>query len=782
MKLRTVARAVLTLGVWWALASAAHAQTVRLAFHDMTTTGGTIVDVPVYADSSLTGLGVTAYQLEFTYNTSVFSFVEVSEVGTVASSWGTPAAFEISPGRIRIAAAGDTALAGTGQLVVVRFAAKVLSYWAYAGFYFQSAMLNQGVPAVSTANATVVVNSPASITVYPNAATLSRGETQQFSVSGGKEPFTWGTTSPSVASISSTGLLTGLSVGTTRVVCTDSAGIVDTSGIVEVRGMRLSIPDTSRFQGQTFDLPVSTSDVSGLNIISGQLTISYSDDLWTPIGVVITGTLCASYAEPAMNAANSQISISFGGTTPLSGTGVLFYIRLKASTASSGGSYFQVQSALFNENLTATVRNGYVTVTPLVPLTVSPGGSHSILAHDSLQFTVSGGSGPYTWSVSDSSRAAVSATGMLYGIRGGQVSVSVKDALGGSGSSGVISIYDFRFSVPDTSLIPSGTVEIPLTVSHTDTGYTSVQFTVTYSPSQYIQLTGVNTTGTLCQGWMVTVSPPPYPSGVVRIAAAGTTALTNAGVLLKLVFASPDSTLRPGTTSITVSNCTFNEGSPLPWIDQGYFTVNDFPVLNIQPTALHFSELGIGVTDSAALKVRNTGTSTLNAFLSLAGSSEFSLAQTSFNLAAGDSLSLVVYYLPVDVIADTAALTFSTNDPYHPSVSITLTGIVVTTHVPSGGVPPSDFSLLPNYPNPFNPSTMLTFTVPERSAVSLRVIDLLGREVATLVREEVTTGMYRIQWNADRFPSGMYLVRFEAVSSVEPSKRYAETRKVMLVK
>jgi len=72
---------------------------------------------------------------------------------------------------------------------------------------------------------------------------------------------------------------------------------------------------------------------------------------------------------------------------------------------------------------------------------------------------------------------------------------------------------------------------------------------------------------------------------------------------------------------------------------------------------------------------------------------------------------------------------------------------------------PEGFLLYPNYPNPFNPSTTIRFTLSSRDVVSLEVFDLLGAKVATLVRGSMNRGDYSIAFNADRLPTGMYVCR-----------------------
>jgi hypothetical protein len=80
------------------------------------------------------------------------------------------------------------------------------------------------------------------------------------------------------------------------------------------------------------------------------------------------------------------------------------------------------------------------------------------------------------------------------------------------------------------------------------------------------------------------------------------------------------------------------------------------------------------------------------------------------------------------------------------------------------------FNLSQNYPNPFNPSTTIAFTLPSRSFVTLKIFDILGRELATIVSEELPAGNYTRQWNASNMSSGVYFYRLEAGSSTQTKK------------
>ncbi len=86
-----------------------------------------------------------------------------------------------------------------------------------------------------------------------------------------------------------------------------------------------------------------------------------------------------------------------------------------------------------------------------------------------------------------------------------------------------------------------------------------------------------------------------------------------------------------------------------------------------------------------------------------------------------------------------------------------------------------DFSLAQNYPNPFNPVTKINFSIPNNEYVSLRVYDMLGREVSVLVNGQLTAGEYQADFNAVGLSSGMYYYSLRA-------GEYVDTKKMVLVK
>ena len=91
------------------------------------------------------------------------------------------------------------------------------------------------------------------------------------------------------------------------------------------------------------------------------------------------------------------------------------------------------------------------------------------------------------------------------------------------------------------------------------------------------------------------------------------------------------------------------------------------------------------------------------------------------------------------------------------------------------GLRPETFALYANYPNPFNPSTKIRYAISQTAFTSLKVYSILGEEVATLINEEKTSGVYEINFDATNLTSGTYLYRLQAGA-------YVETRKMILLR
>ena len=94
----------------------------------------------------------------------------------------------------------------------------------------------------------------------------------------------------------------------------------------------------------------------------------------------------------------------------------------------------------------------------------------------------------------------------------------------------------------------------------------------------------------------------------------------------------------------------------------------------------------------------------------------------------------------------------------------------------------TEFGLEQNYPNPFNPTTSIKYQNPELSFVILKVYDVLGSEITSLINEEKLAGEYEIEFNATGLPSGIYFYRLQALHTGRQAGSFVETKKMLLLK
>jgi Secretion system C-terminal sorting domain len=98
-----------------------------------------------------------------------------------------------------------------------------------------------------------------------------------------------------------------------------------------------------------------------------------------------------------------------------------------------------------------------------------------------------------------------------------------------------------------------------------------------------------------------------------------------------------------------------------------------------------------------------------------------------------------------------------------------------------GALAVKDYTLEQNFPNPFNPSTVINYQLVGVSSVKLMVYDILGREIATLVNGMKSAGYYSATFDASRLASGIYFARIIATPQ-DGSASYAKTMKMLLMK
>ena len=122
----------------------------------------------------------------------------------------------------------------------------------------------------------------------------------------------------------------------------------------------------------------------------------------------------------------------------------------------------------------------------------------------------------------------------------------------------------------------------------------------------------------------------------------------------------------------------------------------------------------------------------------------------------------------ISIGTDNFAYIAATNGVYRSEFA---TGIIKEEKIPT----PHSFILEQNYPNPFNPSTKIKFSVPQTSYISIKIYDVLGNEITTLVNEELQTGSYQVKFDGSNLSSGVYFYTLKA-------KKFLNTKKLVLMK
>jgi hypothetical protein len=100
---------------------------------------------------------------------------------------------------------------------------------------------------------------------------------------------------------------------------------------------------------------------------------------------------------------------------------------------------------------------------------------------------------------------------------------------------------------------------------------------------------------------------------------------------------------------------------------------------------------------------------------------------------------------------------------------------VLTDVKDKSGSVPTEYALYQNYPNPFNPATKIRYSIPKSSFVQLKVYDLLGNEIKSLVKEQQSAGYHEVEFNAGNLSSGIYFYRLQ-------TDNFSVSKKLILMK
>ena len=588
-----------------AAAEPAAAQAKLLTVPDTTAKKGDTLLVPLRISSLATLDSVYSGQFTLSYNSGVMYIYDISTAGTLLAGTGN---VSFNPTTRQLAFASGTIITGSGPLIYLKVATSASPSSLTDVISVTSAAFNEGTPAITIHNGNFRFRT---ITISPKTppGNLVVGDSLQFSVSGDQiPPLTWTSSNPSFATIDANGKLHGVGVGQLTVYVQDSQGLRDSTNLFPINSpllnsLTLSLHDTSYTQTLTFNLPVYISDVTSLGIISSQFTLTFNSSILQALDVIKAGSMSSTWTAPAYNISGGRIDVALAGSQPLSGSGVLVYVRFKVLPAASGSTTIALSNVLFNETIHASLVNGNFGTIAAPILIIAPA-TGILTKGDTTTFRVtSGGHPPYSWTSTSPSVATIgNTTGLLTAIARGTTTVAVVDSLSFAATSGSIAINDLRVSLPDTSVNIADSVDVPITTDLlTGLGIYSYDFRLVYD-STVVKIAQVLTAGTLSSGMTIAVRDT---VDTLRVGAAGPAPLSGSGTLLKIRFKAAPGVSLSQLSSTRFAFFNFNEpgsGTATATPRNGSITIgNVLPSAPAAPTLLSPTTGATGVAVAPAL-------------------------------------------------------------------------------------------------------------------------------------------------------------------------------------
>jgi len=551
-------RILLSLALCLGAAGGSFAQSRMVSLPDTIGVPGTVLQLPVRVSGISPSDGVTSAQFTFTFPSTEFDLIGVSLTGTLLESSGS---VEFNSALKRVAVASPDTLSGNGVLfhLNLRVRSNATKYSTHS-IGFADAILNEGVPSMSTDPGTIRVKGLTIQPGYVNNLLLS--DTLAFRLTGdGQAPFTWSVSNTSIARIDADGVLRPQTLGFVRVHVTDSQGLRDSTNLFRIQpsalaNLTISMPDTTIRQTRVLRMPVRTSDLTGIGASSFETVITYPPSALTFLGIDTIGTAVSGGPSPLVNQIADRIRVAYASDTPLSGSGELFALRFQVSPTYQGGVSLGFQEARFNEDLIPILDHGSVNILPAPPILLSPNPLHTTPGR-SVALSVSGtGTAPYTYHI-EASGIASESNGTVTGIARGVTRVRAIDSEGFPSPWVPLQVFDIEARLPDTTVVYPDTMRLPLTVEALDgLDVRSVEAIVRIDTTMFRWLGWQRTS--LTEGMSVEAE---RKGNDIRLAFAGNQPLRGSGALFALSFVPRPGTADNARMPVQLMRLRFNETS-----------------------------------------------------------------------------------------------------------------------------------------------------------------------------------------------------------------------------
>jgi len=630
----------------------AAAQQITISIPDTPVDAETVVEIPINVTELTEADAVVSGEWQFTTSSSIISLVDVDATGALLE--GRNLLFNSTTGRL--AFAGADTVTGSGTLFTLTVQVdKDATKFQESVIGFQDILLNEGNPAVTTVAGTVRIRG-ISINPQKPQSPVIEGTTFQFGLDGDAvSPVTWTTSNNSIATISSNGLLSALTPGTIRVYADDNSGLRDSTELFRIEpasllDLTVSVSDETITQTLEGTMTLSVTDITGLDIQSGQFEINYPSNKveilsFSTVGTILEGTNPTTFID------GDIISVAFANSVPFTGSGALLTINVRVPLSSVGTADFTPRNILFNESIGAISETGTLTIEEAPVPEITPLQAELTIG-DTEQFSVvSGGTAPYTWSSSAPDVASVDpSTGQLEALSRGVTQITTTDAESFSSKEAKVIVNDITMSISDYSISDGGSVSVPLEVMDvTGLGIFSYEVEIEYDPS-VVAFDALETQSTLSENLTVSASSE---NGIATIAGATASPLAGNGSLINVVFKRSEAPGANQETDLILKRVQFNEpGSDTPtatrvngsiaiegvnWTGNGDGSSWDDPA--------NWSSTAVPNVDSDVLIAFDPGTSYTISVPGVVTVKSLLLTSPNVTLSVQDSLSVLATYI-----------------------------------------------------------------------------------------------------------------------------------------
>jgi hypothetical protein len=550
----------------------------------------------------------------------------------------------------------------------------------------------------------------------------------------------------------------------------------------------VTLPNVSGVAGTTGSGAITVGNLTGQNVTAFSFQISYNKSLYYITGADNNNTLVGTTLTVNPDTANGKILVAWAGATALTGSGNL--VNLNFKFRQQGQQALSFDNFIFNAGTPAVtlVNNGLITI----PQVIIQGGTIAARVGEKIMIPITISQVTTAENVRSYDFVATFDPSMIkingYSLTG-TLSNGSTPAINIDSTAGTI-----KFAwASSNQIVTNGDTLLYLTGTAIKVGTANINFTA-FELNQGSPLVGANAasvTITLNYAPTLTFSPvAPYSvneGATLSITLVGADQNSTDVSSLKYTITVPTSLPSGAKLTGNIFSWTpnFNAGRQAAY--SFTFKVTDVygasstSTISITVVNVDRAPIFTSVLPPNQIAVVNKPTPVIYSFQYEASDPDGDVVTYSLSSGpAGSSIDpntgLFTWGPTSDQVGQMYTVTVKATDgTLTTKTSQTIAASTTITGVARVNTMPTEYNLSQNYPNPFNPTTSIQFSIPKESFVKLSVFNVIGQRIQVLVNQNMSAGNYKVNFDASKLNSGMYIYRIETAD-------YTSVRKMLLVK